>query len=281
MILPMHYEDVIQRGLKEDINYIDVTTDHLIPEKQESDAVFLAKEDGVLCGMEIALRTLRFLDPGVTAEVYQKDGAALQKGQVFARVHGYTRALLKGERTALNLLQHLSGIATAAARAVKTVEGTHASVCDTRKTLPGLRVLEKYAVTVGGGKNHRFNLSDAALIKDNHVDAAGGIGKAVSALRAHVGHTVKIEVETRDLAELADALEAGADIIMLDNMSLKDMREAVRVTAGRVPLEASGGVTQETLRAIAETGVDLISIGALTHSVKALDISMKLRDPRG
>lgn len=278
MILPMHYDDVILRGLKEDINYIDVTTDNLIPEQQESNAVFLAKEDGVLCGMDVALRTLRLLDPGVTAEVYQKDGGVLQKGQVFARVHGYTRALLKGERTALNLLQHLSGIATAAARAVQTVEGTRASICDTRKTLPGLRVLEKYAVTAGGAKNHRFNLSDAALIKDNHVDAAGGIGKAVSALRAHVGHTVKIEVETRDLKELEDALEAGADIIMLDNMSLDDMREAVRITAGRVPLEASGGVTQETLRAIAETGVDFISIGALTHSVKALDISMKLRD---
>lgn len=278
MILPMHYDDVILRGLKEDINYIDVTTDNLIPEEQEANAVFLAKEDGVLCGMDVALRTLRLLDPGVTAEVYKKDGDALQKGQVFARVHGYTRALLKGERTALNLLQHLSGIATAAARAVKTVEGTHASICDTRKTLPGLRVLEKYAVTVGGGRNHRFNLSDAALVKDNHVDAAGGIGKAVAALRTHVGHTVKIEVETRNLAELADALEAGADIIMLDNMSLQDMQEAVRITGGRVPLEASGGVTQETLRAIAETGVDLISIGALTHSVKALDISMKLRD---
>lgn len=278
MILPMHYDDVILRGLKEDINYIDVTTDNLIPEQQESNAVFLAKEDGVLCGMDVALRTLRLLDPGVTAEVYQKDGGVLQKGQVFARVHGYTRALLKGERTALNLLQHLSGIATAAARAVQTVEGTRASICDTRKTLPGLRVLEKYAVTAGGAKNHRFNLSDAALIKDNHVDAAGGIGKAVSALRAHVGHTVKVEVETRDLKELEDALEAGADIIMLDNMSLDDMREAVRITAGRVPLEASGGVTQETLRAIAETGVDFISIGALTHSVKALDISMKLRD---
>lgn len=278
MILPMHYDEVILRGLKEDINYIDVTTDNLIPEEQQSGAVFLAKEDGVLCGLDVALRTLRLLDAGVTAEVLRKDGDMLQKGEIIARVHGNTRALLKGERTALNLLQHLSGIATATARAVQTVEGTCASVCDTRKTLPGLRVLEKYAVTVGGGKNHRFNLSDAALIKDNHVDAAGGIGKAVAALRARVGHTVKIEVETRDLKELADALAAGADIIMLDNMSLEDMREAVRVTAGRVPLEASGGVTQETLRGIAETGVNLISIGALTHSVKALDISMKLRD---
>ncbi|MFT9077594.1 carboxylating nicotinate-nucleotide diphosphorylase [Ethanoligenens sp.] len=274
----MHYEEIIRRGLKEDINYIDVTTDNLIPEEQESNAVFLAKEDGVLCGLEVALHTLGLLDASVTAEVFKKDGDALQNGEIIARVHGFTRALLKGERTALNLLQHLSGIATATACAVKTVEGTRASVCDTRKTLPGLRVLEKYAVTVGGGKNHRFNLSDAALIKDNHVDAAGGIGKAVSILRARVGHTVKIEVETRDLDELADALSAGADIIMLDNMSLADMKEAVRITAGRVPLEASGGVTQETLRAIAETGVDLISIGALTHSVKALDISMKLRD---
>lgn len=278
MILPMHYDEVILRGLKEDINYIDVTTDNLIPEEQQSHAVFLAKEDGVLCGLDVALRTLCLLDARVTAEVFHKDGDALQKGEIIARVHGNTRALLKGERTALNLLQHLSGIATAAARAVQTAKGTRASICDTRKTLPGLRVLEKYAVTVGGGKNHRFNLSDAALIKDNHVDAAGGIARAVAALRARVGHTVKIEVETRDLNELADALAAGADIIMLDNMSLEDMCEAVRITAGRVPLEASGGVTQETLRAIAETGVDLISIGALTHSVKALDISMKLRD---
>lgn len=278
MILPMHYDEVILRGLKEDINYIDVTTDNLIPESQESNAVFLVKEDGVLCGIDAALRTLHLLDAEVTAEIYKKDGDTLRKGDIAARVHGHTRALLKGERTALNLLQHMSGIATATARAVQTVQGTRAGICDTRKTLPGLRVLEKYAVTAGGGRNHRFNLSDAALIKDNHVDAAGGIGKAVSALRARVGHTVKIEVETRNLAELGDALEAGADIIMLDNMSLDEMREAVRITAGRAPLEASGGVTLETLRAIAETGVDLISIGALTHSVKALDISMKLRD---
>ncbi len=277
MILDMHYDEVILRGLKEDINYIDVTTDNLIPEEQESDAVFRVKEDGVLCGMDIALRTLKLLDGGVRVERLKKDGDAVQKGDIAAAVHGRTRALLKGERTALNLMQHLSGIATATALAVKTVAGTRASVCDTRKTLPGLRVLEKYAVTVGGGRNHRFNLSDAALIKDNHIDAAGGIEKAVSILRGRVGHTVKIEVETRNLSELGQALAAGADIIMLDNMSLGDMREAVRRTAHRVPLEASGGVTQETLRAVAETGVDLISIGALTHSVKALDISMKLR----
>lgn len=279
----MHYDEIILRGLKEDINYIDVTTDNLIPEDAESDAVFLAKEDGVLCGLPVALRTLHLLDDSVTETVYYKDGDAVRKGETVARVHGHTRALLKGERTALNLLQHLSGIATATARAVAAVQGTKASVCDTRKTLPGLRVLEKYAVTVGGGKNHRFNLSDAALIKDNHIDASGGIAPAVAALRARVGHTVKIEVETRDLDELRDALEAKADIIMLDNMSLADMKEAVRITAGRAPLEASGGVTLETLRAIAETGVDLISIGALTHSVKALDLSMKLRrgTPRG
>lgn len=275
----MHYDEVILRGLKEDINYIDVTTDNLIPEEAESDAVFLAKEDGVLCGLPAALRTLRLLDAGLRETVYRKEGATVAKGEIIARVHGHTRALLKGERTALNLLQHLSGIATVTARAVETVQGTRASVCDTRKTLPGLRVLEKYAVTVGGGRNHRFNLSDAALIKDNHVDASGGVARAVELLRARVGHTVKIEVETRNLEEVGEALKAGVDIIMLDNMGLEEMREAVRLTASRVPLEASGGVTQQTLRAIAETGVDLISIGALTHSVKALDISMKLRAP--
>ncbi|HCB99720.1 MAG TPA: carboxylating nicotinate-nucleotide diphosphorylase [Ruminococcaceae bacterium] len=277
MILPMHYEDVILRGLKEDINYLDVTTDNLIPEEQESDAFFLIKNAGVLCGMEIALRTLKFLDAGITVEILKNDGEQVENQDIAARVHGRTRALLKGERTALNLLQHLSGIATAAAQAVQLVKGTKAKICDTRKTLPGLRVLEKYAVTVGGAQNHRFNLSDAALIKDNHIDAAGGIEQAVSLLRSRIGHTVKIEVETRDLKELKQALKANADIIMLDNMSPVEMEKAVKMVAGKVPLEASGGITMENLRAVAETGVDMISIGALTHSVRALDISMKIK----
>ena len=196
---------------------------------------------------------------------------------MLAECEGSTRFLLKGERTALNLLQHLSGIASATNRAVKLVEGTRATITDTRKTLPGLRALQKYAVTVGGGKNHRFNLSDGAMLKDNHIDAAGGITPAVNALRSRLGHMVKLEVETRNLDEVKEALAAGADIIMLDNMSCEDMRRAVELAAGRVPLEASGGITAETLRQVAETGVDIISIGALTHSVKALDISMKIK----
>lgn len=186
------------------------------------------------------------------------------------------RTLLKGERTALNLLQHMSGIATATSGAVKLVEGTRASIADTRKTLPGLRPLQKYAVTVGGGKNHRYNLSDAAMLKDNHIDACGGIENAVGALKGKLGHMVKTEVEVRSLGELEEALAAGADVIMLDNMSPELMMQAVEITGGRALLEASGGITEETLRQVAQSGVDIISIGALTHSVKAFDISMKI-----
>ena len=277
MTLPTFcYDDLVRMALKEDINYIDVTTDNLIPEDACAQAMFLAKEDGVLCGIDIALYTLRTLDPSLEAEVLRHDGDPVEKTDVIARVRGNTRALLKGERTALNLLQHLSGIATATQRAVRAVEGTRATICDTRKTTPGLRVLEKYAVTVGGGKNHRFNLSDAALIKDNHIDAVGSVSQAIGQLRSKIGHTVKVEVETRTMEEFTEALEAGADIIMLDNMGNDTMKLAVGIAAGRVPLEASGGVTQDRLREIALTGVDLISIGALTHSVKALDISMKI-----
>ena len=271
------YDELLTRALKEDINYIDLTTDNLIPDEQISSAIFLAKETGVLCGIDIALRVLQLLDGNISCEILKRDGDALEKGDVIARVTGKTRALLKSERTALNLLQHLSGIAAATANCVKVVEGTNAYICDTRKTTPGLRMLEKYAVTVGGGKNHRFNLSDAALIKDNHIDAVGSIHEAVEMLRKSIGHTVKIEVETRNLDELKEALESGADIIMLDNMNCETMQKAVTLTAGRVPLEASGKITLEKLRKIAETGVNFISIGALTHSVKALDISMKIK----
>lgn len=200
----------------------------------------------------------------------------LKPGDIIAELSGKTRELLKGERTALNLIQHMSGIATATREAVDLVKGTNASIVDTRKTLPGLRPLQKYAVVCGGGKNHRYNLSDAAMLKDNHIDAGGGITKAITSLRAKLGHMVKIEVETRDLEELKEALAAKADIIMLDNMSPETMKEAVRITDGKALLEASGGITKETLRAVAETGVDIISIGALTHSVKAFDISMKI-----
>lgn len=269
-------DETILRALKEDISYIDVTTDYMIGEEERAAAVFRAKAEGVLCGLEIALRVFELLGGLETVEIFRRDGERLQPGDRIARIGGRTRTLLKGERTALNLLQHLSGIASATARAVALTAGTRAQITDTRKTLPGLRALQKYAVVTGGGRNHRFNLSDAAMLKDNHIDAAGSISRAVSLLRGKVGHTVKIEVETRTLDEVDEALAAGADIIMLDNMDCAAMKEAVGRIGGRVPAEASGGITEETLRAAAETGVDIISIGALTHSVKALDISMKI-----
>ena len=277
MINSIYVDNIIKTALLEDINYLDTTTDYLIDEDQENTARFLAKADGVLCGIDVALRVFTILqEQGFEAKVYKHDGDILEKGDIIAEIRGKTRTLLKGERTALNLLQHMSGVATATGQAVKAIEGTNASIADTRKTLPGLRPLQKYAVTVGGGKNHRYNLSDAAMLKDNHVDAGGGIASAVAKLRQKLGHMTKIELEVRSLDELGQALEAGVDVIMLDNMSCEEMREAVAITNGRALLEASGGITAETLRAIAETGVDIISMGALTHSVTAFDISLKI-----
>lgn len=277
MINPIYVDNIIKTALLEDINYLDTTTDYLIDEEQENSAKFLAKSDGVLCGIGVALRVFEILQPqGFEARVYKHDGDKLKKGDIIAEIHGKTRAILKGERTALNLIQHMSGIATATNRAVEIVKGTNASIADTRKTLPGMRPLQKYAVTVGGGRNHRYNLSDAAMLKDNHVDAGGGIKNAVSKLKSKLGHMTKIELEVRDLDELRQALEAGVDVIMLDNMSCEMMREAVKIAGGKALLEASGGITGDTLREIAETGVDIISMGALTHSVTAFDISLKI-----
>ncbi len=277
MQLPAFYvRDIIRRALEEDINYLDTTTDYMIAADARDTAQLVAKANGVICGLDIAMDVFEMLDPTFTYEIFMGDGSAVKPGDVIARYTGNTRCLLKGERTALNLLQHLSGIATATANAVALTAGTRAAITDTRKTLPGLRALQKYAVTMGGGKNHRFNLSDGAMLKDNHIDAAGGIPQAVEALRAKLGHMVKLEVETRNLDEVRQAVEAGADIIMLDNMSCDEMKKAVALVDGRALLEASGGITADTLRAVAETGVDVISIGALTHSVTALDISMKM-----
>ncbi len=280
MILNSIYVDnLIKTALLEDINYLDTTTDYLIDENQENTAIFLAKNDGVLCGIEIALRVFEILQPsGFEAKVYKHDGDKLVKGEIIAEIRGKTRTLLKGERTALNLIQHMSGIATATNRAVEIISGTKASIADTRKTLPGMRPIQKYAVTIGGGRNHRYNLSDAAMLKDNHIDAGGGIKTAVAKLKAKLGHMIKIELEVRNLDELTQALEANVDVIMLDNMSPELMRQAVEITDGRALLEASGGITDETLREIAETGVDIISMGAITHSVKAFDISLKISD---
>ena len=274
-MMQFYIDDLIKKALLEDINYIDMAADNLLPDDQISSARFLAKADGMLCGIDVALRVFELLG-NFKIEKYMNDGDALKKGDIIAKIEGPTKLLLKGERTALNLIQHMSGIATMTHEAAELIKGTNATVTDTRKTLPGLRALQKYAVTCGGGKNHRFNLSDAAMLKDNHIDACGSITKAVSTLREKIGHTVKIEVETRNLDEVAEALSTGCEIIMLDNMDCDTMRKAVEMTNGKALLEASGNITAETIRPVAETGVDIISIGALTHSVKAFDISLKI-----
>lgn len=279
MLNSIYVDNLIKSALLEDINYLDTTTDYLIDEDQENTAIFLAKSEGVLCGIEVALRVFEILQPtGFEYKVFKNDGDKLTKGEIIAEIHGKTRTILKGERTALNLIQHMSGVATATNNAVEIVSGTKASIADTRKTLPGMRPLQKYAVTVGGGRNHRYNLSDAAMLKDNHIDAGGGIENAVAKLKSKLGHMTKVELEVRNLDELRQALDAKVDVIMLDNMSPEMMKQAVEITDGRALLEASGGITDETLRAIAETGVDIISMGALTHSVKAFDISLKISD---
>lgn len=275
-LMQFQIDDIIRAALLEDINYVDVTTDYLVDEDAVSTAKYVAKDEGILCGIDVAMRVFQLLDENVKTEILIHDGEKVQKGDIIAKITGSTRALLKGERTALNLVQHMSGIATATNKCVELVKGTKASIADTRKTLPGLRVIQKYAVTVGGGRNHRYNLSDCAMLKDTHLDAYGSMTGAVKALRERMGHTVKIEVEVSNLEQLNEALELGVEIIMLDNMSNADMAEAVKITNGRALLEASGNVTAETIRGIAETGVDIISLGALTHSVKAFDISMKI-----
>ena len=278
MILPQFYvDDLIKNAIKEDINYIDVATDYLLDENEVSEAVFVAKADGVLCGIDVAMRVFQLLDESFTCVLHKKDGDEIKKGDLIAELKGKTVRLLKGERTALNLIQHMSGIATITNECVKETIGTNATIADTRKTLPGLRSLQKYAVTCGGGRNHRYNLSDCAMLKDNHIDAKGGITPAVKALREKIGHTVKIEVETRTLDEVKEALDAGADIIMLDNMSNETMAEAVKMVDSKALLEASGNLTKERIHSVAQLGVDILSIGALTHSVEAFDISMRMK----
>lgn len=276
-LLQCYIDNIITTALMEDINYIDAAADNLIPSEHKSSAYYVAKDSGIVCGIEVAKRVFELAGGDVEFRILMNDGSEVKKGDIIAELEGSTLTLLKGERTALNLLQHMSGIATATNKCVKLVSGTKASVTDTRKTLPGLRALQKYSVTVGGGKNHRFNLSDAAMLKDNHIDAYGGITAAISALREKIGHTVKIEVEVRTLEELKEALDNNVEIIMLDNMSCEEMKQAAEITDGKALLEASGNVTAENIRSVAETGVDIISLGALTHSVKCFDISMKIK----
>lgn len=272
-----YVDELIKEAISEDINYIDVSADYLIPENQRNDSYFVAKADGVLCGLDIAMRVFTLLDDTFTYTVHKNDGDEVKAGDLIVEFNGKTSCLLKGERTALNIIQHMSGIATATNKAVKLCEGTKASVTDTRKTLPGLRALQKYAVVCGGGKNHRYNLSDGAMLKDNHIDAGGGITNAVKILRSKLGHMVKIEVETRNFDEVKEAVEVGADIIMLDNMTNAQMAECVEYINGRAKTEASGNITLDNIAEVAKTGVDIISLGALTHSVKAFDISMKMK----
>lgn len=272
-----YIDDIIKTALSEDINYIDVTTDNLLDDTHQSEAYYVAKDDGILCGIEIAKRVFEIVGGDVQFSINIPDGQQVKKGDIIATMSGSTRTLLKGERTALNILQHMSGIATATYKCTELVKGTSAMVTDTRKTLPGLRALQKYAVTAGGGRNHRYNLSDGAMLKDNHIDAYGGITQAVKALREKIGHMVKIEVEVRNIEELNEALLAGADVIMLDNMNCDEMKKAVEITNGAAMLEASGNITDENIRDVALTGVNIISLGALTHSVKCFDISMKIK----
>lgn len=277
MNLPQFITDeIIERALREDINYVDAATDYLLDDDDVSTARFVAKASGVLCGIDIAVRVFEMLDKDVSVQINIKDGGKVEKGDVIAVVTGKTKAILKAERTALNILQHMSGIATETAKYAECCKGTKAHVTETRKTLPGLRAIEKYAVTVGGGKNHRFNLSDGAMLKDNHIDAYGSITKAVEALRSKMGHMIKIEVEVRNEDELREALACNADVIMLDNMTCEQMKKCVAIADGKAVLEASGNVTLDNMAEVAATGVDIVSVGALTHSVKAFDISLKI-----
>jgi nicotinate-nucleotide pyrophosphorylase (carboxylating) len=267
---------IIENALSEDIHTGDITTLAVVREKETARAILKAKEGMILAGIQVAARVFHLLDERIVFTPFFADGNPLASGALIAELHGEAVLLLQGERVALNLLQRMCGIATLTAQYVEAVRGTKARVVDTRKTTPGLRLLEKYAVRVGGGMNHRTGLYDGVLIKENHIAAAGGIGVAVQRARSYIPHTLKIEVETETLDQVAEALAAGADIIMLDNMNAAAMCEAVALIGGKALVEASGGVNLETIRAIAETGVDIISVGALTHSVRSMDISMLL-----
>lgn len=267
---------LIEQALLEDIHTGDITTQAVVPDRRSASARLIAKEPLVLAGLFVAERVFLRLNPEVHFTACCAEGSVVGAGDVVATVEGNAADLLMAERVALNLLQRMCGIATLTSRYVEAVSGTKARIVDTRKTTPGLREIEKYAVRVGGGINHRTGLYDGVLIKENHIAAAGGIGEAISRARAYIPHTLKIEIETETRSQVAEALAAGADIIMLDNMDCDTMRDCVRLIAGQALVEASGGVNLDTVRAIAETGVDIISIGALTHSPRAMDISMLL-----
>ncbi len=273
-------EEIVRKividAIKEDIGTGDITTENVVDENERSKAVIIFKENGVLAGIPAIKMVFSEIDDDLEITLLRKEGEAVKIGEKVAEITGRTRSILMGERLALNFLQRLSGIATNTRRYVEKLEGTDAKVVDTRKTTPNLRILEKHAVKVGGGTNHRMGLYDAILIKDNHIRSAGGVKEAIK--KVETGHTVKIEVEVESLDDIEEALEAGADIIMLDNMESSEMQKAVEIIGGRAIIEASGGITLENIRGIAEIGVDVISVGALTHQIRSIDISLDLTE---
>ena len=272
----IYVDSIVRSALSEDVGSGDITTLLTIPDSVEATATITAKEDGVIAGLDMARATFSAVDPSVKVLPIVRDGAQVKAGDEIVSISGKTRAILTGERVALNFLQRMSGIATLTAKYVSLVSHTKARIVDTRKTTPGLRRLEKYAVTVGGGFNHRFGLSDGILIKDNHIAAAGGVRAAVALAKKHAPHTLQIEVEVTRLSQLEEAIESGADIVLLDNMDLGLLYQAVQLADDRITLEASGGINESTVAEIAETGVHIISVGALTHSPRALDLSLNI-----
>lgn len=277
MYATFQFQELIDQALREDIGTGDLST-RILPENLTGLAKLYAKQEGVVVGLGLAEQVFLRVDPRIQVNCLAKDGDIVKVGGVVLELVGPFSSILQGERTALNFLQHLSGIATATKRAVDKVAGFPVNIVDTRKTLPGWRALQKYAVRVGGGQNHRFGLYDAVMLKDNHLAAVGGLTEAVEQIRVQVGHMVKVEVECETIEQVKEAVSCNVDVIMLDNMGIKEMREAVQYIDGRAIVEASGGMKEERLREVAETGVDIISIGALTNSVKALDFSLDLGD---
>lgn len=273
--MKLQADPLILQALQEDITGEDVTTNAILPEDCQGEAELLCKQDGIIAGLDVFARAFTLLDDKVWFDFFVKDGDEVHKGQKLAKVVGSIRAILSAERVGLNYLQRMSGIATYTHQVVSLLAGTGITLVDTRKTTPNMRVFEKYAVTVGGGKNHRYNLSDGVLLKDNHISAAGGVAKAIALAKAYAPFVRKIEVETETLDMVREAVEAGADIIMLDNMSHDMMKEAVTLIDGRAETECSGNVTKENIAALADIGVDYISSGALTHSAPILDLSLK------
>lgn len=275
----LHVDELIRQALSEDISNEDVSTNAVMPEYRKGSVQLICKQDGVIAGLEVFARVFTLLDENTEVKLYVKDGADVKKGQLLGEVTGDIRVLLSGERTALNYLQRMSGIATYTRKTVNLLAGSKTKLLDTRKTTPGMRIFEKYAVRVGGGNNHRYNLSDGVLLKDNHIGAAGGVKNAVALARAYAPLVRKIEVEVETLEQLKEALSAGADIVMLDNMDYETMRQAVELCAGKAQTECSGNVTAENIARLKDLGVDYISSGALTHSAPILDLSLKNLHP--